>query len=163
MAIEAYLKIEGIEGESQSDTNAKQIDLLSWSWGMNQSGTTHLGSGGGSGKVNVNDMSFTKYLDKSTPALITACCNGRHIPKATMQLYKAGGGPKPLLYLELKFDEILISSYSTGGSSDGLDRVMENISFNFRRFEYTYTIQNEKGGAVGKADAKWDIAKNKSV
>ena len=47
-------------------THAEEIDVLAWSWGMSQSGSMHMG-GGGAGKVNVQDLSFTKYIDKSTP------------------------------------------------------------------------------------------------
>ena len=84
MAIDMFLKIEGVEGESTDKSHQGEIDILSWSWGMSQSGTTHMGGGGGSGKVSVQDLSLTKYIDKSSTVLLTHCATGKHIPKAVL-------------------------------------------------------------------------------
>ena len=81
MAVDIFIKIGDLKGESVDTKHKGEIDVLAWSWGMTQSGTTHTGSGGGAGKVNVQDLSFTKYVDKSTPNLMQYCCNGKHFPK----------------------------------------------------------------------------------
>lgn len=160
MAVDIILVIDGIFGETQLDPyQNKGIDVLAWNWGMSQSGTTHMGPGGGSGKVNVSDVTFTKYLDKSTPKLLTACTSGKHIPKAELIVRKAGGD-KPVDYLKIVMNTVLVSSYQTGGSSDGLDRVQETLSFNFRSFNVIYTAQTAQGGAAGSDPVGWDIAEN---
>ena len=74
MAVDMFMKIKTITGESVDKKHKDEIDVLAWSWGMSQSGTTHMGPGGGSGKVNVQDLSFTKYVDGSSNALILSCC-----------------------------------------------------------------------------------------
>ena len=74
MAVDMFIEIGDIKGESKDKTHKEKIDVLAWSWGMSNSGSAHVGGGGGSGKVNVQDLSFTKYIDKSTPALQLACC-----------------------------------------------------------------------------------------
>ncbi|MBI1219516.1 MAG: type VI secretion system tube protein Hcp [Rhodobacteraceae bacterium] len=162
MAVDIHLKIDGIKGESLNDYHKDELDVLSWSWGITQSGTAQLGPGAGSGKVNVQDMHFSKYVDKSTPPIIKACCAGTHIATANLTVSKAGGDA-PVEYLKIDFTEVLISSYQTGGSSDGLDRVVEQISFNFRKFVFTYTPQDAKGVGGGAVPAGWDIALGKAA
>ena len=90
MAIDMFIKIGDVEGEAADDKHGKEIDVLAWSWGMSQSGTTHMGGGGGSGKVAVQDMSITKYVDSATNALMKACCDGTHYPEAMLTVRKAG-------------------------------------------------------------------------
>ena len=77
--IDILLKIEGVDGESVIQDHEGEIDVLAWSWGLSQSGSMHVGGGAGSGKVNVQDISLTKYVDKATPSLMRTCCNGEHL------------------------------------------------------------------------------------
>ena len=70
MAVDMFLKLGDVKGESAAGGHTEEIDVLAWSWGMTQSGTTHMGSGGGAGKVDVHDLSITKYVDKATPTRI---------------------------------------------------------------------------------------------
>lgn len=162
MATDILLKIDGIAGESVIEGHAGEIDILAWSWGMSQSGTTHTSTGGGSGKVSVGDITFTKHVDISTGDLIKACTSGRHLSKATLVVRKAGGA-RPIDYLTLTMHEVIVSSYNTGGSEDGMDRVQETLSFNFARFEIEYVQQDERGGRRGSTQAGWDIARNRPV
>ena len=160
MAVDMFLKIEGIEGESKDKGHGKEIDVLSWSWGMSQSGTGHVGGGGGAGKVNVQDISVTKYIDKSSPDLMLTCCNGKHLGEAKLTVRKAG--ENPLEYLIITMTDVLISSVSTGGSG-GEDRLTENVTLNFAKVKVEYTEQTAKGGAGAKPKMGWDIAANTKV
>ena len=158
MAVDMFLKIDGIKGESFDDKHKDEIDVLGWSWGSSQSGTTHTGGGGGAGKVNVQDISFTKYVDKATPMLLKACCNGQHIKEVNLVVRKAG--EKPLEYLKIKLSDCLVSSLSTGGTG-GQDRLTENISINFGKFQMTYTAQDAMGAAAGEVPFAFDVKANK--
>jgi type VI secretion system secreted protein Hcp len=159
MAVDMFIKIQGIDGESKDDKHAKEIDVLAWSWGMSQSGTMHMGSGGGSGKVSVQDLSITKYVDSASHALMGHCCAGIHIPECKLTVRKAGG--EPLEYIKLTLTDCLISSVSTGGSG-GEDRLTENVTLNFAKFKFEYQPQDEKGKAEGGAKEQgWNIATNK--
>jgi len=160
MAVDMFLKIEGIKGESQDDKHKGEIDIMSWSWGLSQSGGHHQGGGGGSGKVNVHDISFTKHVDKSTPNIMQHCCNGKHIKSADLYVRKAGG--TPLEYLKIHFEDILVSSYQTGGSG-GEDRVTESVTLNFARFKSDYTPQKADGTGDAAITIGWDIAANKPI
>ena len=84
---------------------------------MSQSGTTHGGGGGGAGKVSVQDISITKYVDKASAALMSHCCSGKHITEAHVIVRKAGD--KPLEYIKIKLQDLLVTSVSTGGSDRG--------------------------------------------
>jgi type VI secretion system secreted protein Hcp len=150
-----------IKGESPIDGYEDWIQVHSWSWGATQSGTTHEGSGGGSGKVSVQNMTFTKFVDASTHDLIKHVMSGEHIPNAELVVMKAGGNP--LMYFNIKMTDLLIAAYQTQGSMDGLERVSETISLNFAKVEVTYTRQEMDGTAGPSSSAGWDIRKNVAV
>ncbi len=128
MAIDMFIKIKGIDGESKDASHTGQIDVLAWSWGLSQSGSFHTGGGGGAGKVNVQDLSFTKWVDKASPTLMLFCANGDHIPDATLYVRKAGKDALEYIIIELK--KLIVTSVSTGGSG-GEDRLTENVTLNF--------------------------------
>jgi type VI secretion system secreted protein Hcp len=157
MAVDMFLKIAGVDGESKDDKHKKEIDVLAWSWGLSNSGSAHVGGGAGAGKVNVQDLSVTKWLDAASPKLILSCANGKHYDEATLVVRKAG--EKPVEYLKIKLQEVLISSVSTGGSG-GEDRLTENVVLNFAKFNVDYTPQDEKGAPGTAIPAGWDIAAN---
>lgn len=157
MAVDMFIKFKDIEGEAKDKTHAKEIDVLAWSWGMSQSGTFHAGGGGGAGKVNIQDLSFTKYVDKSSPKLLLYCSNGKHINEALLTVRKAGD--KPLEYLKIKLEKLLISSVSTGGSG-GEDRLTENVTLNFAKVSVDYCEQKEDGSGHPAVTYSWDIEAN---
>jgi type VI secretion system secreted protein Hcp len=157
MAVDFLLKIDGIKGESQIDKHKDEVDVLAWSWGMTQTGTMHVGGGGGAGKVNVQDISVTKYVDKATPTLMKMCCSGKHIKEALFTARKAGD--KPLDYLKIKMSDVVITSVNTGGSSAD-ERLTENVTLNFARYEVGYTPQKPDGSGDAEIIVNWDMGKN---
>ena len=161
MAIDMFVKVDGIKGESQDDAHKEEIDVLAWSWGASQSGTTHMGGGGGSGKVNVQDLSMTKYVDASSCALLQKCSDGSHIKDAVLVVRKAGG-ETPLEYVKITMSDIIVTSVSTGGSG-GEDRLTENVTLNFSKYEVSYFGQKTDGSAEAEQKAGWDIAANATL
>ncbi|CAD6877417.1 Uncharacterized protein ImpD [Methylomonas albis] len=157
MAVDMFIKIDNIKGESKDKAHEGETDVLAWSWGLSQSGTMHIGGGGGAGKVNVQDISFTKWMDKGSTDLMLACCKGTHIPKAVLVVRKAGD--KPLEYLTITMEEVLVASINTGGSG-GEDRLTENVTLNFAKVKVKYIEQTEKGAGGDKPDMSWNIQSN---
>jgi type VI secretion system secreted protein Hcp len=157
MAVDIFIKIATVDGEAKDKAHKKEIDVLAWSWGLSNSGSAHVGGGAGAGKVNVQDLSFTKWIDSSTPKLVKACCDGAHFADALLTVRKAGGSP--VEYVKLKLSEVLITSISTGGSG-GEDRLTENVTLNFAKFSLDYTPQDVKGAAGTAINAGWNIAEN---
>jgi type VI secretion system secreted protein Hcp len=158
MAVDMFLKLDGIKGEARDAKHKGEIDVLAWSWGGTQTANWHMGGGGGAGKVTVQNLSLTKYIDLASADLLLCLCNGKHISKGTLVVRKAGGDP--LDYLKVTMEDIIVTSVSTGGSG-GNDRLTENVSLSFARVRYRYTEQLPTGGAGGQPEMGWDIAGNR--
>lgn len=158
MALDTFIKIGDVKGESTVKGFEDQIQVSSWSWGMSQSGTTHTGQGGGAGKVNVHDLNFTHNVDAASPNLLMACCTGKHFDTATITMRKAGGSP--LDYVKIELTEVLVTGVTHGGSG-GEDLLSESVTLNFAKFKFSYQPQDAKGAKKGGAvEATYDIAKN---
>ena len=157
MAVDQFMKFDGIEGESKDSKHKNEVDVLSWSWGATQSGSFHTAGGGGSGKVNIQDLSFTKYVDKSSTNLFLKCCDGKHIPNAVLTVRKAG--ESPVEYLKITMEPILVTSVSDGGGG-GEDRITENITLNFAKVKIEYTEQNADGSSGATDEKIWNIEEN---
>ncbi len=158
MTVDMFIKIGDIKGESRDASHKDEIDVLSWSWGMSQSGTMHSGGGGGSGKVNVADLNITKWIDKSTPNLMKSCCNGEVLKEAVLKVRKAG--KKPLEYVTFKMTDVIITSVQTGGSG-GDEQITETITLNFAKVRYEYQPQKDDGSKDGGAiPMDWNMKTN---
>ncbi len=159
MAFDAFLKLDGVKGESKADGHKDEIDILSFSWGVSNS-TSHVGSGAGSGKASISSFNIMKKTDASSSSLFQACCSGKHTPTALAVLRKAGGD-KPVEYIKYKFSEVLVESVQWSGSSGGDDVPSESVSFSFSKVEITYTPQDSTGKAATPLLASWDIRAGK--
>ena len=159
MAIHMYLKLDSITGEGSAKGFEDQIEVLSWTWGLTQSGSAHHGSGTGTAGVTVGDVSIVKYADRATPTLIKYCCAGTFFDTAKLTVLKAGTTATPYLTLELM--KGLVTAVNSGGVGPE-ERLVETVSFNFKAFKLGYTPQKDgKPGAV--IPAGWDIPKNSPV
>lgn len=157
MAGDLFIKIGDIAGESTQDGHAGEIELMSWSWGSTQSGSTQSISGSAAGKVNVHDLTFTKLVDCATPNIVKAVCAGTSFPLATLICEKsAGAGKKPVQYLKIKMKNVLVSSHSISGSN-GSQTHTETITLNFGSIETTYTGQTSTGDAGKSIPVAWNI------
>lgn len=156
--VDYFLKIKGIEGESADSKHKNELDIESWSWGETQAGSHAYGGGGGAGKVAMQDFNFVMRVNKASPKLLLACASGEHIGEALLTCRKAGKEQQE--YLKIKFTDLLISSFQTGGSNGDVIPV-DQISLNFAKIEYEYYPQNEKGGLGSKIPVHWDLKTNK--
>lgn len=153
-----FLKIDGIEGESRDARHRGEIAIESFSWGEAQTGGgSSTGSGGGAGKVNIQDFHFVMKASKATPKLMIAVANGKHFPKAILTVRKAGGDQQE--YLKWKLHDVMVTSYETGGNTGDL-LPTDQISLNFSKIEVEYEEQQE-GGGTGTVRAGWDLKQNK--
>jgi len=159
MAVDMFLVLDKIEGETTDAAfkKDKAIDVLAWSWGMSQSGSFHVGGGGGAGKANFQDISVTKWVDKSSMTLMKHVATGEHIATGKLVVRKAGS--KPLDYIIIELKKIMITSISTGGSG-GEDRLTENVTLNFAEFKSSYIPQKEDGSGDPAVDFIFNIAEN---
>jgi len=166
MGIDAFLKIDGIPGESSDDREKNTIEILSFSSGVSQATTISKSShgGGSSGRADFDDFHIVKALDKSSPKLALACADGTHIKEVVLSLYRSGGDK--LKYMEYKLQNCIISSYQPSGSSGAHDESipLESISFNYGKIQWTYTQQKRgDGSGGGNVSAGWDLEQNKKI
>jgi type VI secretion system secreted protein Hcp len=158
MAVDHFLKIEGVEGESEDKEHKGWIDILSWNWGEMQAGTMSQGGGGGAGKVSMRDFHFTMRICKASPKLLEGCASGEHFSKATLVARKAGKTQQK--FLKITFSDLLVSSFDTG---PGDPLPIDAISLNFTKIEYEYSPQNAQGSLAGAIRAGWDVKQNVKV
>jgi type VI secretion system secreted protein Hcp len=160
MAVDYFLKIKGIEGESTDDKHKNEIDVLSWSWGESQSGSMAAGGGGGGGKVAMQDFNFVMKINKASPKLLRACALGEHVAEAVLVCRKAGKGQQE--FLTIKLTDCIVSSFQTGGSA-GSEFETDSISLNFAKINYEYKAQKADGTLDGAIKAGYDLKANKEV
>ena len=139
MPFDAFLKIEGIEGESLDKNHKDEIEIDSYSWGVSQTGSAGGGGGGGDGRAVPQDFHFTTKLNKASPSLMLACATGKHLKEATLTCRKAGGGG--FEFLKIKLTDILVSGYSPLASGPGDEGPEESFSLNFTKIDFLYTLQ----------------------
>lgn len=160
MAVDIFLKVDGIKGESTDKTHEKEIDILSWTWGATNSGSFHMGPGGGAGKANVSDLTVQKYVDASSTEFMNHCLTGKHIAEAKLTVRKAGGSP--LEYLVITIKDILVTGVQPSGAKDN-DRLMETVSLNFAEVKMEYETQDKKGGKGEHYAVGYSIQQNTTV
>jgi type VI secretion system secreted protein Hcp len=160
MAVDYYLKIDGIEGESADSSHKNEIDLESFSWGASQSGSMAYGGGGGAGKASFQDFHFVMKVSKASPKLFLACASGQHIKSAILVCRRAGTEQQE--YMTISMSDILVSSYQAGGS--GGDVVpMDQISLNYAKIEVSYSPQDAKGSLGSPVKTGWNVKENIKV
>jgi type VI secretion system secreted protein Hcp len=160
MAVDMFLKIADIEGESKDIKHANEMQIENFTWGAAQSGTSAHGTGAGAGKVNIHDLHVTKNYDAASPKLFLSCANGKHHSSAEIVVRKAG--ENPLEYLKIKMTDVIITSIQTDGNN-GMDTLRESIALNFTQVELEYTPQDEKGAGKGAVKAGWNVKTNQKV
>jgi len=157
MAVDMFLKLDGIKGESKDAKHKDEIQISSFNWGLSNIGTGGVGGGSGAGKVQVHDISVSKVLDKASCDLMLACCNGKHISQGLITVRKAG--EHPLEYIKITLHDILISGVHHDGSTSG-DLVGETVTLNFSKFKVEYQEQKPDGSGSPGGQMAWDIKAN---
>jgi type VI secretion system secreted protein Hcp len=154
-AVDYFLKIDGIKGESQDDKHKEEIQLESWSFGESNAGTFSHGGGGGAAKVNMQDFHFVKRADKAGPKLFLACASGEHIKSAILTCRKAGKVQQE--YLKVTLGDLLISSYNVSGQAQSNVVPMEEIALNFATIKIEYKEQKADGTLGGSTVAEFNL------
>ena len=160
MAVDYFLKLDGIEGESTDSKHAKEIDVEAWSWGESQAAAAAPAGGSGTGKVSMQDFSFVMKFNKASPKLMLSCATGKHIKSAKLAVRKAGQGQ--LDYLTFTFLDVVVSSYQTGGTESSGLAPLDQVSLRYAKIEVEYKAQKADGSLVVAGQFKFDLKLNKS-
>jgi type VI secretion system secreted protein Hcp len=156
MASDIFAKIGDIKGESLDDKHKDEIEVLSFSWGVANTGTASTGSGGGAGKATFQDLTIVHNVDKASPNLLRACATGAHIKDATITHRKAGKGQQE--FLIFKMSDIIITGVTHGGSQGAYS---ESVSMAFAKVDLEYKPQKQDGSLDAGIHFKYDLKANK--
>ena len=157
MSVRIFFKLDDVKGESNEKNHKDEIDVLAWSWGVAQDGASHE-IGGSKKRINVQDLSVTKRIDKSSPHLIAAACRGKHFKEALLTITNSGEGL--VNYYKVTFNDLVISSFSAGGSA-GNDLPVENMALKYTKFKVEYTPQRSDGKTDPVVEAEWSSSESK--
>jgi type VI secretion system secreted protein Hcp len=158
-AIDYFLKLDGITGESPDAKHKGELEVLSFSFAEAQSGTSGHGGGGGAGKVEMSDFTFTARTSKASPQLFLHCAQGKHIKQAMLTVRKAGQAQQE--YLKIKLNDVLVSSYALSGAEG--EGTHDAFSLNFVKLSFDYAPQKADGSLDAPVHAGWDVVKNVKV
>jgi type VI secretion system secreted protein Hcp len=156
-----FLKIDGIDGDSQQDGHAGEIEIESFSWGESNSGAAAHGGGGGAGKVSMQDFHFTMRSSKASPKLMLACATGQHFKEAVLVGLRSG--ERPQQFLKYRLTDVLVSRYQFAGVPPRENLPSDQISLDFGKVEFDYTPQQPDGSAGAPVHFGFDLRSNRTV
>ena len=161
MAIDVYLQIDGIKGESTDDKHKDWIECTSVNWGVSQprSATASTGGGHTAERCVHEEVEFTKLADLASPILLQTCSAGKTIPKAKLEFMRADGQGDRIKYFEIELENVLIGSVMPKVVEGAI--IQEVVGLKFSKIKWKYTQQKVTGGAGGNTSGGWDLATNK--
>jgi type VI secretion system secreted protein Hcp len=162
MAVDMFLKIHGIPGESTDASHRDEIDLLSYTWGESQPAlASSAGGGSAAGRVAMQDFHFTMRINKASPKLFLACASGAHIRNAILTVRRSGGNP--VEFLKWTFTDVTIGSYQTATGVPPGELPLEQVSLRFAKIEVEYRPMRPDGSLDAPIKAGWDLQANSLV
>jgi type VI secretion system secreted protein Hcp len=156
MAVDMFLLVDGVKGESADANHSGFTDIQSLSWGASQAASIS-GGGGGSGKVSFSDLTITAPMDTATPALLKFCSSGKHISKIKVSICKAGG--TQVEYATIVLSDVLVTGTQFVGTSGG-EAMGINYSFQAAKVEHHYWVQGKDGSKGAESQMGWDVKQN---
>jgi type VI secretion system secreted protein Hcp len=157
----AYIKFDGVDGESLAKGHEKWSDLIDFSQAVHKIGAGATGAARRRGTPVLEDVQCKKLLDKASPKLAEAVCNGKVFPKVEIHLKNATLDSSRETYYKYELKNVLVTSYNVQGGSQ--DKPMESFSLNFEEIKVTYTEMDAKGNKKGDTQYGWDVEKGVKV
>lgn len=162
MAIDVYLQIEGIKGESADSAHQGWIEVVSAQWGVSQPVIETGSAAGGrtSGRCEYSSMSLVKLADLASPSLMQHCANGKTIAKAKLEFMRADGDGTRVKYDEVDLENLLIANMEQTVTEGSI--LCDRIGLRFAKVKWKYSQQKVGGGMGGSTAGGWDLSCNKS-
>ena len=156
MAVDMFLQVDGVKGESADANHSGFIDIQSISWGASQAASIS-GGGAGAGKVSFSDLTITAAMDAATPTLLKFCASGKHISKIKVSICKAGG--TQVEFSTVVLSDVLVTGTQFVGTSGG-ETMSVNYSFQAAKVEHHYWLQGKDGSKGAETQMGWDVKQN---
>ncbi|HEY6993264.1 MAG TPA: type VI secretion system tube protein Hcp [Xanthobacteraceae bacterium] len=158
MASDIFAKLGDIKGESLDDKHKGEIEVLSYSWGVTNPGSSGTGGGGGAGRATFQDLSIVHKIDKASPNLLKACATGQHLKEATITFRKAGKGQQD--FLIVKMNDVIVTGVAQGAAS-GETAGSETVNLEFAKVDWEYKPQKPDGSLEAGIHFKFDLKTHK--
>jgi type VI secretion system secreted protein Hcp len=152
----AYIKFDGIDGESQDKDHKNWSNLMSVSQSLHKPGGGATGSTRRRGTVIMEDIAVTKEYDKSSPKLAEAVCLGKVFPKVEVE-FTASQGDSRKTYLKYELKNVQVTSYQCSGAGQSEAVPAESFSLNYEEIKVTYTEYDSKGTKKGNVEFGWKV------
>jgi type VI secretion system secreted protein Hcp len=160
-AVDYFLKLDGITGESVDAKHKDEINVDSFSWGVSNASTIGSATGGaGAGKAQFQEFHFTMQNSKASPDLFKKCVTGAHIKEGILSCRKAGGESQD--FLKFTLSDVLISSYSVNGDGHADVGPEDAIALSFSKVLMEFFPQNPTGTTGSVISAGWDVKQNRA-
>lgn len=157
MAVDFFLKLDGIDGEAKDKGHTNEIKIHSWSWGASQTTSVSGTGGSGAGKASLSEISIMKDYDKASPKLFKSLTTGKHIATGTLTAQKPIGDGSGSIFLTVSLEELYVTSQQVSGSSEVPS---ESVSFSYNKIAVEYKTQNEQGQLASTGKVTYDLKQN---
>jgi type VI secretion system secreted protein Hcp len=157
----AFIKFDGIDGEVQDKDHKGWSDILSFSQSLHQPGAGATGQTRRRGDVQMDDVHVTKELDKASPKLAEAVCNGKVFPKVEIHVTASYTDSGRVTYYAYELKKVLVTGYNIGGSGQSEDVPVEDLTLNFEEIKVTYTENDSDGKKKGNVEYTWKVEEGK--
>jgi type VI secretion system secreted protein Hcp len=163
MAIDAYLQIDGIKGESTDERHKSWIEVSHVGWNVHQPRAASVSTAGGhtNGRAELSQVAFRKLADMSSPMLQQTCAMGKTLARAKFEFMRADGDGKPVCYYTVELENVMISGVTPNSGAGGT--IEETVHLAYSKIKWTYVKQSIRGGAEGQTAGGWDAAANKAA
>jgi len=153
----AFIKFDGLDGECQDKDHKAWSDLLSLSQGIHKPGGGATGATRRRGDTILDDIQCTKEVDKSSPKLAEAVCNGKVFPKVTIDFTASYTDAGRVTYLRYELKNVQVNSFQLSGAGQSEAVPTESLSLNFEEIKVTYTENDNQGKKKGNVEYSWKV------
>jgi type VI secretion system secreted protein Hcp len=153
----AYIKFDGIDGESQDKDHKSWSDMMSFGQSMHQPGSGATGASRRRGDVILDDIVIAKELDKASVKIAESVCKGKVFPKVEIDMTASYTDVGRVTYYRYELTNVMVTSYNVNGSGQAEDVPTEDLALNFEEVKVTYTEMDSKGKTKGNVEYSWKV------
>jgi type VI secretion system secreted protein Hcp len=154
-----YLKIADVPGDSRVRGHEGELQVLTFAWGVSNSGSFSSGGGGGAGKAQVTPFQFTARSSVASPKLFLAAVTGEHLSGAQLSVERRGVNRQ---FIKIVLSEVLVSSYEIADDPAG-GAPLDVVTLAWAKISYSFTPQTTSGALGTPVIGGWDVTKNKKI
>ena len=182
----AYVKFEGIDGESEEAGHEDWSEIVSFNQEIHKLGGGSSGTARRTGGVTLDDIVIIKQVDKASPKLAEAICKSKVFPKVEIHLTgPSDGSTCQGTFYAYELKNVMITNYTVSGSNplayalvalapditmpstgpfivQAVDAPLEEVSLSFEEIKVTYTECDSSGNSKGNVEYSWKVEEGES-